>query len=57
MPGFFRCYSCFMVIYLTIGDLKERTEFRWDKERGDLYVDNCKGCHHWRHYEPLGEWK
>jgi hypothetical protein len=54
MAGFFRCYTCFLVIYLTHGDLIERKDFSWDSERGDLYVDDCKGCNHWRHYEPLG---
>ena len=53
--GFFRCYTCFTVVYLTWGDLHEKNaNFSWDYERGDLYVNSCGVCHHWRHYEPLG---
>jgi hypothetical protein len=51
--GFFRCYSCFTVIYVTRGDIQERRDLDWDSERGDLYVDSCRVCEHWRHYQPL----
>lgn len=51
--GFFRCYSCFTVIYMTRGDIADTPGFRWDLERGELYVNCCRICNHWRHYEPL----
>jgi len=55
-PGFFRCYTCFTVIYLTWSDLMEKkSRFNWDYERGDLYVDSCAVCNHWKYYEPLGD--
>ena len=43
-----------MVIFVTIDDVSDNPKrFRWDQERGDLYVNDCKGCQHWRYYEPL----
>jgi hypothetical protein len=55
--GFFRCRSCFTVIYISREDDIERRGFQWYEERGELYVDNCAVCNHWRYYEPLGDFK
>lgn len=56
--GFFRCYHCCTVVYVPRNDLMGANKnFEWDSARGDLYVECCGVCKHWRHYEPLGDLK